>query len=82
MITYSEFLKRLRKVKSKGYVKTHRSGPTGIGKTIEDLLGVKENNAPGPDGRRIELKSKRKNASNMVTLFTKSPLPPKVNSVL
>lgn len=29
-----------------------------------------------------ELKSARKNASSMLTLFTKSPLPPKANSVL
>jgi len=30
----------------------------------------------------IELKSARKNATSMLTLFTKSPLPPKANSIL
>lgn len=65
-----------------GYIKTHRAGNTGIGKTLEDLLGITENNVAGPNAAMIELKSARKNASNMLTLFTKSPLPPGVNSAL
>ena len=47
----------------------------GIGKTLEDLLGIKENNFPGPDGITTELKSARKNSKSMLTLFTKSPDP-------
>jgi len=82
MKSYSELIKRLREIKKMGYLKTHRSGKTGIGKTIEDLLGIKENNIPGPDGKMIELKSARKNAKSMLTLFTKAPLPKKANSVL
>jgi len=65
-----------------GYVRTHREGNTGIGKTLEDLLGIEENNIPGPNAEMIELKSARKGASSMLTLFTKSPLPKKANSVL
>ena len=65
-----------------GYIKTHRAGNTGIGKTLEDLLGITENNVPGPNATMIELKSTRKNVSSMLTLFTKSPLPPKANSAL
>ncbi len=65
-----------------GYVRTHRSGPTGIGKTLEDLLGIKENNIPGPNAHMLELKSERKNAKAMVTFLTKSPLPYGVNSLL
>lgn len=49
---------------------------------MEDLLGIKENNIPGPNAAMIELKSARKNVSSMLTLFTKSPLPQKANSVL
>ena len=37
---------------------------------------------PGPNAGMIELKSARKNVSSMLTLFTKSPLPRKANSVL
>ena len=79
---YYSILKKLKEIKKMGYVKTHRVGNTGIGKTLEDLLGIKENNIPGPNARMIELKSARKNVSSMLTLFTKSPLPPKANSVL
>jgi len=72
----------LKEIKEVGYVKTHRAGNTGVGKTLEDLLGITENNVPGPNAAMIELKSARKNASSMLTLFTKSPLPKKANSVL
>lgn len=82
MKSYSDLLEGLKKLKEKGYVKTHRTGNTGIGKTLEDRLGIKENNFAGPDGIMTELKSARKNASSMLTLFTKSPSPPKVNSIL
>jgi len=82
MKEYRELVKKLKKIKLRGYIKTYRAGNTGIGKTLEDLLGIKENNIPGPNAKMIELKSARKNASSMLTLFTKSPLPPKANSVL
>ena len=82
-MTFSEIVDRLKYLKQTGFVKTHRSGPTGIGKTLEDLLGITENNIPGPDlNEEIELKSARKHSPSMLTLFTKSPLPPRVNSVL
>ena len=82
MITYFELIRRLKKVKKLGYVKTHRTGNTGVGKTLEDLLGIKENNIPGPNALKTELKSARKSGSSMLTLFTKSPSPPRANSVL
>lgn len=82
MLTYTELLQRLKEIKGMGFVKTHRSGNTGIGKTLEDLLGITENNVPGPDARMIELKSARKGSKSMITLITKAPLPPKANSVL
>ncbi|MBU2545506.1 glycosyl hydrolase [Patescibacteria group bacterium] len=68
--------KELERIKKMGFVKTHRHGDTGIGKTLEDLLGIKENNIPLPDiGGVAELKSYRKNAKSMITLFTLEPLP-------
>jgi len=82
MITYLELIRRLKKVKELGYVKTHRAGNTGVGKTLEDLLGIEENNIPGPNALKTELKSARKSGSSMLTLFTKSPSPPRANSVL
>lgn len=82
MRRYEELLLSLKEIKSKGFVRTHRSGNTGIGKTLEDLLGIDENNVPGPDGEMVELKSARKDSNSMLTLFTKSPLPAKANAVL
>ena len=81
-LSYPELCRLLKEIESNGWVKTHRAGPTGIGKTLEDLLGIQENNVHGPDGEDWELKSARKNASSMLTLFTKSPLPPAANSIL
>jgi hypothetical protein len=68
---YQEFLKRIAKIKAMNYVETHRDGPTGIGKTLEDLLEIKENNIAGPDFSNCELKATRKNSASMITLFTK-----------
>jgi len=79
---YDELIQRLKEIKDMGYVRTHRAGNTGIGKTLEDFLGITENNIPGPNAANIELKSARKNARSMLTLFTKSPLPRGANSVL
>mgnify|MGYP000860116277 CR=1 FL=1 len=82
MTGYDELIQKLKAIKEMGYIRTHRSGNTGVGKTLEDLLGIKENNIPGPNSAMIELKSARKNAKSMLTLFTKAPLPKKANTVL
>jgi len=79
---FDALVQRLREIKEMGYVRTHRRGPTGIGKTLEDLLGIEENNVPTPNAARAELKSARRGTPSMLTLFTKSPLPPKANSIL
>jgi len=80
--TELELIEKLKLIKEMGYIKTHRTGNTGIGKTLEDLLEIKENNLSISNGTDTELKSARKNTSSMLTLFTKSPLPQKVNSIL
>lgn len=68
-----EFLIKMENIKNLGFVRTHRAGTTGIGKTLEDLLDIEENNISGPDFDVYELKSMRKNANSMLTLITKSP---------
>jgi hypothetical protein len=65
-----------------GYVRTHRHGDTGIGKTLEDLLGIEENNISGPDFSSYELKAARRNSVSMLTLFTKAPSPKGANRAL
>lgn len=71
---FNELVDRLNEI-SNQWVHSNRSHDTGIGKTLEDLLGIEENNFPGPNGETVELKSIRKNSSSMITLFTKSPTP-------
>ena len=34
MLTLDETLESLKEIKNKGYIKTHRVGQTGIGKTL------------------------------------------------
>ena len=80
--TLEDFKNEMDKISEKGWIKTHRSGPTGIGKTLEDLLGIQENNASEPDFGVYELKSSRSNDSSMLTLFTKSPQPRRINREL
>lgn len=82
MKKYNELMAELKEIERQGFVKTHRSGNTGIGKTLEDLLGIEENNIAGPNGHQTELKSARKNSTSMLTLFTKSPMPEKINTKL
>jgi len=79
---YGEFLRRLNEIRQMGYVPSHRTGDTGIGKTLEDLLGIEENNISGPDFANYELKAARKSSSSMLTLFTKAPLPDGANNKL
>jgi hypothetical protein len=72
----SQLKTRLVQIKKKGFVRTHRVGNTGIGKTLEDLLGIKENNIPLHDIKDVaELKAYRKKSKSMLTLFTLEPLP-------
>jgi len=74
-MNYDTFLEKLKTIEEEGFVKSHRSGPTGIGKTLEDKLGIKENCISGPDLVDHELKSARKPSRSMLTLFTKTPQP-------
>ncbi|MGA3193118.1 MAG: MvaI/BcnI family restriction endonuclease [Candidatus Bathyarchaeia archaeon] len=76
---YPEFQRKIAQIKEMGYVQTHRKGDTGIGKTLEDLLDITENNIAGPDFAAYELKAGRKESVSMLTLFTKAPLPESAN---
>lgn len=65
-----KFEKKFQDLKSKGYVRSLRRGPTGIGYTFETMMGVDENNLALPDIDGIEIKTHRDNAKTMITLFT------------
>ncbi len=67
----SQLRQRLQQLNDEGFVPSERSGPTGIGHTLETRLGLTENNLPIPDiGGRVEVKATRSNTNNLITLFT------------
>ena len=51
-------------------------------KTLEDLLGIVENNIDEPDFGEHELKSCRINSNSMLTMFTRAPQPARSNTYL
>ncbi len=68
-----KFKSELSKIRDKGFIKSHRSGDTGVGKTLEDELGVEENSIQASDIGDVELKANRVGSNSKITLFTKSP---------
>ncbi len=82
MKNLGELIVALKEIRKGGYYLTHRAHDTGIGKTLEDLLDIKENNLRLPDVGEIELKAKRIGSGSMLTLATKSPEPRGVNRKL
>ena len=75
-MTIGELKVKLDDIKKLKFCPTHRLGDNGIGKTLEDLLEIKENNIPLCDiGKVAELKAYRKGATSMLTLFTLEPSP-------
>src|SRR3989344_6766605 len=71
--TITQIKKALKELSEKGWIKSNRLHNTGIGKTLEDYLGITENNIALPDFGVMELKSQRAGTASMMTLFTKKP---------
>lgn len=73
----NELLNKLRAINQMGFVKTVTAGDTGVGMTLEDLLGLPPNSDRNPDYKGIELKSSRMSEKtampNRVNLFTQVP---------
>jgi hypothetical protein len=69
-VTLAEFRVDFAKLRERGFIKTTRRGPTGIGHTLETTLNIDENNLAVPDLGNIELKAHRDNVNSMITLFT------------
>ena len=73
----NELLEMLRDISAMGFVKSLRDGDTGVGYTLETLLGIPANSSRNPDFKGIELKSSRVSFSgrpkNRADLFAKVP---------
>lgn len=74
--TKESLIDELRHISSLGFIPNARHGNHGgIGNTLEDLLGIEENNLPIPNAAEWELKSQRLNTTSLITLFHIEPSP-------
>lgn len=74
--TKTELIKKLVELSKMGWVVNGRFGNHGgIGNTLEDYLGIEENNLPIPNATEWELKTQRTNTSSLTTLFHSEPSP-------
>jgi hypothetical protein len=74
--TKISLIKKLKDISDTGWIPNARHGNAGgIGNTLEDLLGIEENNLPIPNASEWELKTQRANSSSLTTLFHIEPSP-------
>jgi len=74
--TKESLIAALREIRDRGWIPNARPGNDGgIGNTLEDLLGIEENNLPIPNASEWELKCQRLNTTSLVTLFHLEPSP-------
>ena len=68
-----ELREKFEKIKNMGWVLSKRKGTTGIGYTFEKLLGKEEEQFAIPDYKSIEIKTRFKNSTENINLFTAAP---------
>ena len=74
--TKPALVEKLKEISAIGWISNARHGNAGgIGNTLEDLLGIKENNLPIPNAAEWELKTQRVNTTSLTTLFHIEPSP-------
>ncbi|UTY33142.1 MvaI/BcnI family restriction endonuclease [Treponema putidum] len=82
LFTKETLIKNFIEIERRGWIKNTRKGNQGsVGNTLEDLLGIDENNLPIPNAAEWELKAQRKNTSALPTLFHCEPSPRAVKFV-
>jgi hypothetical protein len=78
MKTYTKdsLISALVEIRQKGWIPTGRkNNDGGVGNTLEDLLGIEENNLPLPNATEWELKAQKKDTTSLITLFHMEPSP-------
>jgi hypothetical protein len=74
--TKKGLISQLEMIKERGWIPNSRKGNDGgIGNTLEDLLGIPENNLPIPNAAEWELKTQRSKTTALNTLFHMEPSP-------
>jgi hypothetical protein len=75
-LSKDELINKLKDIERIGWIPNARPGNAGgIGNTLEDLLGITENNLPIPNAAEWELKCQRIGTSSLTTLFHMEPSP-------
>jgi hypothetical protein len=71
-----DLIRKLQGIRKRGFIPNARKGNAGgVGNTLEDLLGIQENNLPIPNAAEWELKCQRKDTTSLITLFHMEPSP-------
>lgn len=75
--TKREFIEKLLRIRKQGWIVSRRSRSNvgAVGNTLEDLLGIDENNLPIANAGVWELKTQRATTSSLTTLFHFEPWP-------
>jgi hypothetical protein len=82
LYTKESLIKEFHKIAKMGWIENTRKGNSGgIGNTLEDLLGIEENNLPIPNAAEWELKAQRIDTTSLTTLFHIEPSPRAVKFV-
>jgi hypothetical protein len=82
LYTKENLIKEFHKIAAQGWIENARKGNAGgVGNTLEDLLGIEENNLPIPNAAEWELKAQRIDTSSLTTLFHIEPSPRAVKFV-
>ena len=82
LYTKENLIKEFYKIEKQGWIENARYGNAGgVGNTLEDLLGIEENNLPIPNAAEWELKAQRLDTSSLTTLFHIEPSPRAVKFV-
>lgn len=76
LYTKQSLIEKLRQIAARGWILNRRGNNNGaVGNTLEDLLGIEENNLPIPNAAEWELKAQRANSSSLTTLLHMEPSP-------
>lgn len=76
LYTKENLITEFKEIAARGWIENARHGNAGgVGNTLEDLLGIEENNLPIPNAAEWELKAQRKNTTSLTTLFHIEPSP-------
>ncbi|MCK4404250.1 MAG: MvaI/BcnI restriction endonuclease family protein [candidate division Zixibacteria bacterium] len=82
LYTKDDLIEKLKDIRRREWIPNSRPGNVGgVGNTLEDLLGIEENNLPIPNAAEWELKCQRIGTSSLTTLFHMEPSPRAVKFV-